>query len=419
MKKQHLSAVGLAGTLGLIAQTTLAQGWYTIDDFQYLPGTNAFANSLAKDSTGSIIYSAGYGQDASPANHALAFKSTSGGTNWALMDDYVNTANPVYRGIAADSAGNIYAAGFDYDGSVETWFTRRSTDGGGTWSTVDLLSLGTPVARPLALATDEAGNVYAAGEVQTNAVLGNDLWLVRKGTSVNPWATVDLFGTPMKLVRWTPKGVFCHPTAGIFVVGQAAGQPITSKSGTTFPELWTVRRSQDGGASWTTVDTYYLGGSPLNASWASGVGADSAGNLYVVGTASLPSGKAYYWSWIVRMSSDGGNSWTTVDQFPPSSPSSHPSALAAAFGSDPGGNLFVAGYDNQGPSGFGSASSQRWIVREGHGGANSWQTVDTFQYVAGRASQPAAVVGDNSGHIYVAGHGADAAGVNHWLVRKN
>jgi hypothetical protein len=80
----------------LATEPTFAQSWYTVDDFQYLAGQPSAAWGLAKDPTGAVIYSAGVGADASGARHALAFKSSDGGTNWALMDDYASGATPPY-----------------------------------------------------------------------------------------------------------------------------------------------------------------------------------------------------------------------------------------------------------------------------------------------------------------------------------
>jgi hypothetical protein len=75
-----------------------------------------------------------------------------------------------------------------------------------------------------------------------------------------------------------------------FVVGSGKGG---GKKGAD--QQWYVRRSLNGGVTWSTVDTY-LGGS------ARGIGADGAGNVYVVGSNAG--------HWIVRRSNNGGGSWT-------------------------------------------------------------------------------------------------------------
>jgi len=202
-------------------------------------------------------------------------------------------------------------AGYDWnglgDGKVH-WFVRRSIDGGLTWSKVDDFTGGYR-ALAHALTTDSAGNVFVVGE--------SGAWVVRKGTA-NPdqsmtWSSVDT-------VSGAAEGVFVHPTAGIFVAGNSSGG-------------WTVRRSLDGGATWTTVDSYA-------GSVANGVGADAAGNLYVVGSGQQGIKKIVYTHWIVRKSSNGGSTWATVDDF---QGPSNGQAFAYGFGSDSHGNLFLIG----------------------------------------------------------------------------
>ena len=114
------------------------------------------------------------------------------------MDDYVDPTSgpgegPGYdAGIAADPFGNIYGSGYDNLASgVDIWFTRRSTDGGVSWSTVDSFSGGQKYSPyPTAIATDAGGNVYVVG-------VTNYTWLVRKGTVDGSggisWANVDNF----------------------------------------------------------------------------------------------------------------------------------------------------------------------------------------------------------------------------------
>jgi hypothetical protein len=141
---------------------------------------------------------------------------------------------------------------------------------------------------------------------------------------------------------------------------------------------------------------------------ANGIGTDAFGNLYVVGEASKSSKGSVLTDWVVRKSSNGGTSWTTVDDVPPSS---FPKASAVAFAAGANGNLFTVGrYSNGG--------GYRWVVRENVGGAGSWQTVEDFQYVTGHVSYALGATTDNSGNIFVGGWTEDANADGHWLVRK-
>jgi ECF sigma factor len=65
--------------------------------------------------------------------------------------------------------------------------------------------------------------------------------------------------------------------------------------------VWLVRKSADGGDTWTTVDSVW--GSSVRAGWA--LGFTSSGAVFVAGVINDV--------WTVRRSTDDGASWTTVD----------------------------------------------------------------------------------------------------------
>jgi len=222
----------------------------------------------------------------------------------------------------------------------------------------------------------------------------NGYWTVRKGIT-NPdgtmvWSTVDSFAPGYNAAQ----AVFCHPTAGVFAAGDVT-VTVTKGNKTTTYRTWTVRRSRDGGATWATVDAF-----PANNTL--GIGADPAGNIYVVGQSSDE-------NWLVRKSSDGGTSWATADSW---RPSNHSGVQAAGIAADSSGNVFVFGYSGPSPIG--------WIVRESRAGTGTWQTVDNLTYGVGATAN--AIVADDSGNVVVAGFGTtktnDGLVVQHWIVRK-
>jgi hypothetical protein len=387
--KPNLSwRLALCGTVALITHSTSGQTWKTVDDFQYVPGNSTLARGATVDPAGNL-YVAGSGTFPGAGIVGITLKSSDGGLNWSdpPADVFGTSPTPVYfSAITSDAAGDLYAAGW---GTLR-WLVRRSQDAGLTWTTVDDFAPGGSTSfRDVAL--DLAGNVYAVGMAANH-------WLVRKGITspydgTMSWSIVDAFNPGNSAVAM---GVFCHPTAGIFVVGQGSYY-VTNRNVISFELRWLVRRSRDGGATWTTVDTY-LGATPAR------VGADAAGNLYVVGTSSL---------WLVRKSSNGGDSWATVDTFTLDKKQGYPSG-ARGFATDSHGNLFVIGYAYAG-----SGKGNQWVVRENPGGTGGWRTVDTFQLVTGPDTVANAVAADNSGHVFVAGYGNDAGNlISHWIVRK-
>jgi hypothetical protein len=396
LKIKHLFCAGLAGALALITHNASAQ-WQTVDNYQYAAGQSAGNYGLAVAPNG-IVFAAGDAIGPDGFDHALVRASADGGKTWlAPLDDF--TGGPgndaYYNAVACDAAGNIYAAGIYYDDAglgPNHWVVRRSTDGGATWSTVDdyVSAPDAWATEPNAIAADAAGNVYVVGYYNDDSANGYG-WIVRKGIGGSNFATVGTLPS-----GWPgATSIFVHPTAGIFVAGQSYifvnGHGVSA---------WIVRRSQDGGATWSTMDAFYgsvstgrattyYQGQPL------AIGADAFGNIYVAGELAIPN-KSFLalWEWVVRKSSNGGNSWSTVDTF---QLSTGYSAWASAFVADSNGNLFAAGW-----------GSGKWIVRENPGGIGTWQTVDV---VAGVAD---AITADRLGHVFVGG-----SGNGHWLVRKH
>jgi len=73
---------------------------------------------------------------------------------------------------------------------------------------------------------------------------------------------------------------------------------------------WIVPESTDFGANWKTVDDYQYEKGQL--SYANAVLIDSGGSIYVGGTGRI---SKYQNPWLVRISSDGGKSWSISDEF--------------------------------------------------------------------------------------------------------
>ncbi|HEU0038049.1 MAG TPA: hypothetical protein VFR76_02130, partial [Verrucomicrobiae bacterium] len=108
---------------------------------------------------------------------------------------------------------------------------------------------------------------------------------------------------------------------------------VVNKFGGTALE-WTVRRSTNGGATWTTVDTFVLPstGSSIYRAEARGIGADALGNLYVVGRAAAQYKGSGYFHWVVRKTANGGASWTTDDNYAPNPQGTQRAMGFAAYG---------------------------------------------------------------------------------------
>lgn len=378
-----------------------AQTWQTVDDFQYIAGQDSGNAGLVVAPNGTL-FAAGWGFDPT-LSHGLVMASADGGLTWSgPLDDFTNGGAfyASYNGVGCDAAGSIYAAGYYSGDGPNHWLLRRSTDGGATWATVDDYFDGGWETAANAVAADAAGNVYVAG-YSTAGSIATPHWLIRKGVGGTNFTTVDSIPCAWSVGA---AAIRVHPTAGVFAAG--VGPISTNKTGqVTYG--WVVRRSTDAGATWSTMDKFTLASGQRAAAF--GLGADAHGNLYAVGSADTTSGNGnkvtYYAHWVVRKSSDGGNSWSTVDNTLSSTGLGFQTA-ALGFAADSNGNLFVVGQN-----------VNDWTVRENPGGNGIWQTVDDFKYALG--SSAVAVAADSLGHLFVGGYGADNTGVDHWLVRKH
>ena len=115
--------------------------------------------------------------------------------------------------------------------------------------------------------------------------------------------------------------------------------------------------------------------------------------------------------WIVRKSTNGGMTWTTVDN---AQLQTKADSIPAAFARDSGGNLFVVGYGK-----MRNSIKTHWVVRKNAGGTGAWEPSEVYQLAAGQDAKATGIAADGSGNVFVGGHGTDASGASHWLVRRS
>ena len=325
-----------------------------------------------------VVFSAGGGSDAAGL-HAYVRRSLDGGTNWSQVLQ-LPTSGLAYGVTVGRKSGLVFATA----GTTDTkkagwgdWLTLRSADGGATWTTVDFLSAPSGKADPYAVVEDAAGRVFVGG--QLGDLNNTDHFLIRRSLDGGTtWTTVDNVVKGLNVVR----GLVATP-AGVFAAGYV---------GNVF---WTVRRSTDGGNTWRTVDTvssvpagnFSAGG----FSHAFGIAADAAGNLYTVGDASFVVNNVVKYHWLTRKSADGGATWRTVDEVIGDTTYAGANAVTV----DKFGTVFTGG-NYQSVSG--GTTNTHWSTRVSVDAGATWATSDDL--IPGI---PMAAASDAVGNVYLGG----------------
>jgi hypothetical protein len=404
MKEIHsFSTLRAAALLAAATLTTHAQNWETLlPNPQYAPtweGGSLLIDPFATDPTNPGVF-VGCASDSGSvlyvANGVPTFVDTDLGIAWGMG------FNPTNSTLYAVGEHLRIAGAPSSASNQDVWSVRKSIAGGNpnTWTQDDTFSLSTRAgALARAITTDTSGNVYVCGTAYPAS--GNSHWVVRElpllpgGSS---WGTVvDTAGNRGSAdadahgVLFFP-GNSANPTKGVFAVG-------------TLNSQWTVMRSQDQGASWQIVDAWSPGKN-IGAT-ANKAACDAIGNIYVVGYRGVALTGA---GWVVRKSTDGGNTWTLVLDVSEGTPSK-----ASSIAID-GADVWVAGITS--PPG----SQGSWTVLkngvQGTLSANNAAFLQIRDLPFGNApSNPAGGVhADSHGNVFVAGHIFDPTISNAYIV---
>jgi len=162
------------------------------------------------------------------------------------------------------------------------------------------------------------------------------------------WAACFFCCAKLKFINCTPIfSIIRTSSENIYTVGSSNSN-------------WIVRKSTDAGSIWNTIDTFA-------SSSAADLALDSSNNIFVVGTDQT--------SWFVRKSTDDGANWSTVDKFQFSTTEKaccSPASVAQSIIIDLSDNVYVSGYAQE------SSGKGHWLVRKSTDGGKSWTTVDDY-----------------------------------------
>jgi hypothetical protein len=167
--------------------------WSTIEKFQYVSGLGAYCSGLAADGA-STLYGAGSALLSSSKKSSSEWFVQKGSLgfggqwSWTSVDTVSGSGGAISVAVLpSTSPSTVFVCG-----SVSTaWLTRRSTDGGSTWATVDTVAND---ASANSVTLDSRGNVIVVGYALDQADFSLH-WTVRLSPDAGTtWAAI--YSTP-------------------------------------------------------------------------------------------------------------------------------------------------------------------------------------------------------------------------------
>jgi len=299
----------------------------------------------------------------------------------------------------APTSGALFSVGSVNGANWIAWHVRRSLDGGASWVTVDpgwQLASGA-AASASGCAADTNGNVFVSGWAYDKATSPKQkiFWIVRISSDLgNTWTTLKFGSGPSDTaaaIHFMPVPADQRHLGGVFAVGRIGAAA-------------TVMRTRNGGLNWTTVGSWSFRGDAI----ATALTSDAQGNLYVGGIAqSSKSGGPY--NWFVRLSTDGGDTWTNLGSPLPAGSDNRLNAVAV----DGAGNLWAVGVQAY------NTSSQAWVMQR-WSPAMGWKPVPYYPYGSPGTQPVSGATGASAdpvtGDVFVTGSVKDTAGQSHATV---
>jgi hypothetical protein len=300
-------------------------------------------------------------------------------TAWSrLWDDPAND-NDQFIGVATDDSGNVYAAGYagtGYPGDMTFVAVKYLANGTQSWqqqyNPTGLADEAT------AMALDRAHNLILTGYTGGSTYASGD-WATTKYSPAGDllWARTYSYGTQDR-----PNAVAVDDSGNVYVTGELGAYPILFCA--------TIKYSPTGDQQWEA--RYYAGAVPLARGQA--IAADLQGNCYVAGASNST-------GWdiaVIKYDPQGDTLWTATYDGP-----AHDDDISSAIAVDAAGNCFVGG-QSMAASGVPDAV----VIKLNAQGAILW--TQRYDGPAHRSDAVRAMVLDHSGNVYVTGYSAGTGG---------
>jgi hypothetical protein len=315
------------------------------------------------------------------------------------------------RGVATDEDGNVYVVGTTLGalggrnkGGGDAWVTKFAGDGRGLWSRQPGTS---DVDFAQDVATDTDGNVYVVGT--TLGALGGrnkggvDAWVIKfDGNGRRLWSR-----QPGTSDEDEALGVATDTDGNVYVVGStfgALGGPFKGVE-----DAWIVKFDGNGRRLWSRQPRTSDGDA------ATGVGTDTDGNVYVVGSTFGALGgpnKGVTDAWVIKFDGNGRRLWKRQ-------PGTSGGDGAFGVATDTDGNVYVVGESDGALGGPNKGGLDAWVIKFDGDGRQLWSR----QLGTSAADLARGVAIHKDGNVYVVGQtlgalgGPNNGGVNAWVIR--
>ncbi len=345
---------------------------------------------VAVDSVGNVYCAGqttgGMSEASGGSNDAFVMKlDSSGNIIWHTQLGGVtnaggsNAGDDICNGVAVDSAGNVYCAGYTLSGMSEAnaggydaFVMKLDSSGNILWHTQlgGVTNAGGSNAgndRCYGVAVDTTGNVYCAGYTSggmseasggSNDVFvmkldssGNILWHTQLGAVTN--AGGSNAGTDYC------DGVAVDSSGNVYCAGYTSGAMSEASGGSD--DAFVMKLDSSGNVLWHTQlgGVTNAGGSNASSDYCYGVAVDSAGNVYCAGLTSGGMSEASgggFDAFVMKLDSSGNILWhTQLGGVTNAGGSNLSNDYCYGVAVDTAGNVYCAGYTNGGMSSEGSS----------------------------------------------------------------
>jgi hypothetical protein len=296
-------------------------------------------------------------------------------TAWTRVWDDPANDNDRFIGVATDDSGNVYAAGYAGTGNTgDMTFLAAKYLANGTLAWQQQYNPTGLADAVTAMALDRAHNLILTGYTGGGAYTAGH-WATIKYSPAGDllWAQPYSFGTQDR-----PNAVAVDDSGNVYVTGELGTYPILFCA--------TIKYSPTGAQQWAA--RYYAGAVPLARGQA--IAVDLQGNCYVAGA----SNSAGWDIAVIKYDPQGDTLWTATYDGP-----AHGDDISSAIAVDAADNCFVGG-QSMAASGVPDAV----VIKLNAQGATLW--TQRYDGPAHRSDAVRAMVLDHSGNVYVTGYSA-------------